>query len=74
MKLPIKKKYFEEIKAGKKAVEFRDAHITFVCEGTGEELRKDIRNVTLMESALLHEDLKNTGFFEDDSVVVFDLK
>jgi peptide subunit release factor 1 (eRF1) len=32
MKLSIKKKYFDEIKAGKKKIDFRDAHITFVCE------------------------------------------
>ena len=42
MKLPIKKKYFDEIKDGKKRFEYRDAHITFVCEETGEQIRKDV--------------------------------
>ena len=45
MKLPIKKKYFNLIKSGKKVIEFRDAHITFVCEETGETLRKDVVGV-----------------------------
>jgi len=31
MKLPIRKVYFDQNQAGKKKVEFRDAHITFVC-------------------------------------------
>jgi len=42
MKLPIKKKYFDLIKAGKKFTEYRDAHITFVCEETGETIRREI--------------------------------
>lgn len=42
MKLPIKRKYFDEIKIGIKVVDYRDAHITFVCEETGEELRKEV--------------------------------
>ena len=47
MKLPIKKVYFDAIKNNLKSVEFRDAHLTFVCEETGEELRKDIVAVHL---------------------------
>lgn len=42
MKLKIKEKWFNEIKAGKKKLDYRDDHITFVCEETGEELRKKI--------------------------------
>ena len=42
MKLPIKKIYFDMIKSGKKQLEFRDAHITFICEETGETLRKNV--------------------------------
>jgi len=48
MKLPIKKKYFDEIKEGKKDFEVRDAHITFVCEETGETLRKDIESASVL--------------------------
>jgi hypothetical protein len=47
MKLPIKKKYFDLIKEGKKTFELRDAHITFICEETGETLRKDIESVNI---------------------------
>ena len=42
MKLPIKKKYFDAIKSDDKFEEYRDAHITFVCEETGETIRKDV--------------------------------
>ena len=42
MKLPIKKKYFDDIKKGKKNFEYRDAHITFICEETGEQIRKEV--------------------------------
>ncbi len=48
MKLPIKKKYFDKIKNGEKDFEVRDAHITFVCEETGEHLRKEIDNATII--------------------------
>lgn len=47
MKLPIKKKYFDEIKSGKKKFEYRDAHITFICEETSETLIKDVVDVQL---------------------------
>lgn len=47
MKLPIKKVYFDQIKEGKKKYEYRDAHITFVCEETGETLRKEVISVYL---------------------------
>ena len=50
MKLPIKKKYFDEIKDGSKIHEYRDAHITFVCEETGEKLTKRIDKVEILDS------------------------
>ena len=57
MKLLIKKEYFDRIKSGEKIEEFRDAHITFVCEETGE---------TLQANALLGlhcQVMKNLGIF-----------
>ena len=39
MKLPIKKKFFDQLKTGEKTFDARDAHLTFVCEETGEEFR-----------------------------------
>ena len=51
MKLPIKKEYFDLIKEGKKDIEYRDAHITFICEETGETLRCEITDVALQMGA-----------------------
>lgn len=48
MKLSIKKKYFDEIKAGKKKIDFRDAHITFICEETGEKLIKNVKSCAVI--------------------------
>ena len=48
MKLLIRKKYLEEIRQGKKTQDFMDAHITFICEETGENLRKEIKGCRLL--------------------------
>jgi len=45
MKLPIKKEYFDAIEKGYKTIEWRDAHITFVCEETGRTITKKIKDV-----------------------------
>jgi len=71
MKLPIKKKYFDEIKAGEKIMEFRDAHITFICEETGETLRKNVSEVQMQKTVWLSDELKHSGMFDDDKVIVF---
>ena len=49
MKLPIKKKYFDQIKSGEKDMEYRDAHITFICEETGEILVCDVLSVDIWD-------------------------
>jgi len=81
MKLPIKKKYFDAIKNGEKELEFRDAHITFVCEETGKTLRKEIWRVDLLSRERLRHKIRNEivhkefdELFEDDVIVMFDLK
>ena len=51
MKLPIKKIYFDKIKDGTKKFEYRDAHITFICEETGEELRREVIDCSLLKGA-----------------------
>jgi hypothetical protein len=67
MKLPIKKKYFEMIKSGKKNVEYRDAHITFVCEESGETLTKDVLSVSISKDIKsLHPDV-----LEDENTICF---
>ncbi len=74
MKLPIKKKYFDLIKSGEKRVEFRDAHITFVCEGTGEQLRKNIKNVKLKPIRKIPVELYGNPMLTDRYQIWFYLK
>ncbi len=47
MKLKVKQQYLEEILSGKKIVEYRDAHITFVSEETGKEYRFEVVGVSM---------------------------
>lgn len=70
MKLPIKKEDFDAIKLGNKPFEWRDAHITFVCEETGETLRKSIVHVALVK---LPKEIRDLDLFEDDRQIVFGL-
>jgi hypothetical protein len=73
MKLHIRKIFFEQIKAGDKTVEFRDAHISFVCEETGRILRKDVESVMIVKRSSLSKNLKNSGCFDDKRVIAFRL-
>lgn len=76
MKLPIRKKYFDQIKAGKKLEEYRDSHITFVCEETGETLRKEIASVSLVPTSYILKrvpDLEK-DMFEDSVLMSFEFK
>lgn len=70
MKLAITKKYFDQIKLGKKKLDYRDAHITFICEDTGETLRKQIIGVKITPRPI--------GFYDDvlgdDEFITFTLK
>lgn len=71
MKLPIKKEYFDKIKSGDTNIDFRDSHITFVCEETGETLRKEVNRVFLTrKSHILDID---DSLFDDDVIIAFDL-
>ena len=69
MKLPIRKEYFDKIKAGEKTIEYRDAHITFICEETGEKIMKQVTDVSMVER---HSDLF-PDVLKDDWVIRFDL-
>jgi hypothetical protein len=73
MKLPIKKEYFDAIKKSKKDLEFRDAHITFVCEETGETLLRYVEWVDIIPKTRLEPKLQNSGLFEDDRLIMFKL-
>lgn len=86
MKLPIKKNFFDLIKSGKKNVELRDAHITFICEETGETLRKEITSVYITTKYITTKDLYDDWdpikmtlkeyreMFTDENIIVFKLK
>ena len=48
-------------------IEYRDAHITFVCEETGETLRKEIGQSSIMKRLKgFHEDV-----LEDEHIIKF---
>jgi len=69
MKLPIKQIYFDEIKAGKKHLDLRDAHITFICEETGETMaKKIIAAAVIKRPPELYPDV-----LSDDKIIVFEL-
>lgn len=76
MKLPIKHKFFMEIKKGNKHFEVRDAHITFVDEETGEKIQKAIltsglgkKEKVLDLAGLKEEEVKDC--IEDDDLIWF---
>jgi len=69
MKLKIREEYFKAIKQGSKTLDYRDAHITFVCEKTGETLRKEVTHVSMMERPPeLYPDI-----LEDKNIIKFTL-
>lgn len=70
MKLPIKKRYFDELKKGNKRIECRDAHITFVCEETGETLVKRVKASAVIDRP---EDLY-PDVLSDDRILVFEFE
>jgi len=70
MKLKIHHGYFEEIKAGAKTIDYRDAHITFIDEDTGETIvKKVIHADVIRRSPDLHPDV-----LTEDHVVRFFLE
>jgi len=78
MKLLIKKKYFDVIKSGEKNLEWRDAHITFICEETKEELRKDVIGVGIVPVNYLRSTKRMTDeeiseLFTDKKQIYFKL-
>jgi len=73
LKLRIKKKFFDRIKKGEKTADYRDAHITFVCEETGETLRKEVNSVDVIPKISL-EDEDCYPLFEDESLIQFNLE
>ena len=73
MKLQIKKKYFDMIENGEKNVEFRDAHLTLVCEETGRRLRRDVDFVEIIPRRVV-PGYADKSLFTDDRIIAFHLK
>jgi len=71
MKLPIRDEFFEQIKSGKKEVEYRDAHITFVNEKTKETITKPVIGVCLRSKIMLPKILQKSGMFDDETIIQF---
>ncbi len=60
------------MKIGHKNIEFRDAHITFIDESTGEKLRRNVIDVGLMDKDKTPTSIRN--LFEDKKVIFFKLE
>lgn len=71
MKLPIKQKYLVEIKSGNKIFEYRDAHITFVCEETGEKVTKKVIGARYISKQSVPSQYRH--IIEDDFALEFEL-
>ena len=76
MKLPIKHKFFMQIKGGKKNFDVRAGHVTFVDEETKEEIVKGIfnagvgvRSKVLSMAKLSEEDVK--GIVTEKNLIYF---
>lgn len=80
MKLQIDKKYFDQIRNRDKRLEYRDAHITFICNQTGETIRADVIGVELQHfgdtKAQLSpiDDKEFKRMFTDKQQIVFRLR
>lgn len=71
MRLSIKKEFFDKIKDGSKCIEFRDAHITFVCNETKEELKRNVESVMVVSRKFLDPEIRH--LFTDKRVIAFKL-
>jgi hypothetical protein len=74
MKLKTKDKYFRQIKSGKKLVDYRDAHITFINESTGSKYIRKVVGVKLVPRSKLPLDLRDSVLFGDDLILAFELE
>jgi len=70
MKLMIRRKFFDQIRKGKKTIDFRDAHITFECERTGRRLRANVTTIYLSSREKTKHDIK--GVTEKEFEKIFD--
>jgi len=73
VKLYIKNEYFEAISNGKKIVEFREAHITFINNETKELLEVPVIKSCLMTHEELPKELQNKAFLKGKWFIAFEL-
>ena len=73
MKLKTKSKYFKQIRSGKKLVDYRDAHITFINEETGQKCVRDVVGVRLITRDNLPSELYDSVLFDDNKIIAFEL-
>lgn len=76
MKLKTKDKYFKQIKSGKKLIDYRDAHITFINESTGQKCIRNVVGVHLIsrKGKMMPEELRDSVLFGDDLILAFELE
>ena len=74
MRLPIRKEYFDKIVSGEKKFEYRDAHITFVCEETGNKFTREVASVRLMGINQVPPELRDAKLFDDKFIICFELE
>lgn len=75
MKLKAKPEYWRLIRSGKKLLDYRSAHITFVNTHDGRKYVRDVTGVYLIPFEELPVSLRgNTVLFDEgESVIVFEL-
>lgn len=73
MKLPIKKEWLDKIKMGEKVFEYRDAHLTLVCEETGESIGFYVDGVQLIPKTFLPVEVRDSGCITDLYAIRFKL-
>ena len=75
MKFKAKPEYWKLIKSGKKLLDYRSAHGTYVNTETGQKCQRDITNVYMIDWRDLPRELRgNTVVFDEgERLVVFEL-
>jgi hypothetical protein len=75
MKLKTKAKYFNQIRSGRKLVDYRSAHVTFVNEETGGKCIRKVKRTYMLCFDELPRDLQKSMLFdEDEPVIAFELE
>jgi len=71
MRLYVEDEYFEDIRSGKKKIEYREAHLNLVNIKTKEILEKEITGVELIYNFELPKELQNKPFLKQKEIIAF---